>query len=72
MTSRAIACRLLPMLLLVWSTPEYMGDTASIPHAGNIEAPPGVDHRTLYFSSTHVEPALPRQSRAESEQGIEA
>ncbi|HSU96494.1 MAG TPA: hypothetical protein VLI40_04650 [Gemmatimonadaceae bacterium] len=55
----------------VWSTPEYMGDTVSIPHAGNIEARLGPDHRTLYFSSTHVEPALPYQTRAESEQGLE-
>jgi Tol biopolymer transport system component len=55
----------------VWSTPEYMGDTVSIPHAGNIEARLGPDHRTLYFSSTHVEPALPHQDHAQSERGLE-
>jgi len=55
----------------VWSTPEYMGDTVSVPRAGNIEARLGSDYRTLYFSSNHVEPASPHQSRAESERGIE-
>jgi Tol biopolymer transport system component len=55
----------------VWSTPEYMGDTVSIPHAGNIEARLGPDHRTLYFSSTHVDPALPHQDRAQSERGLD-
>lgn len=54
----------------VWSAPEYMGDTVSIPHAGNIEARLGPDHRTLYFSSTHVEPALPHQDHAQSEEGL--
>ena len=55
----------------VWGTPEYMGDTVSIPRAGNIEARLGPDHRTLYFSSNHVEPASPHQTRVESERGLE-
>jgi hypothetical protein len=54
----------------LWGAPEYMGDTISIPHAGNIEARLGPDNRTLYFSSNHVEPASPHQSRAESERGL--
>lgn len=54
-----------------WSAPVYMGDTVSIPHANSIEARLGADHRTLYFSSTHVEPAASHQTRAESEKGLE-
>ena len=54
-----------------WSTPEFMGDTVSIPRAGNIEARLGPDQRTLYFSSTHVEPVMPHQNHGQSEQGLE-
>lgn len=54
-----------------WSTPEYMGDTVSFVRGNNIEARLGPDNRTLFFSSSHVEPALPHQTRAESARGLE-
>ena len=55
----------------VWSTPEYMGDTINAPRANGIEARLGPDGRTLYFSNSHVEPATPHQTHAESERGLE-
>jgi len=55
-----------------WSTPQYMGDTVSIPGAGSIEARlGGPGDRTLYFSNRYVEPATPPQSRASSARGLE-
>lgn len=54
-----------------WGTPTYMGDMVSIPGANSIEARLSPDHRTLYFSSTNIVPAPPRQDRAESEKGLE-
>ncbi len=54
-----------------WSTPVYMGDTASVPGTNNIEARLSPDHRTLYFSSTRVIPVAARQNRMKSEKGLE-
>lgn len=54
-----------------WTTPQYMGDVVSIPQSGSIEARLGPDRRTLYFSNSYVDPALPRQDRAESDKGLE-
>lgn len=55
-----------------WSTPQYMGDVASIPGSGSIESRlGGPDHRTLYFSNRYVEPTIPPQSRAGSDKGLQ-
>ena len=54
-----------------WSTPEYMGDTVSFPRGNNIEARLSPDNRTLFFSSSHVEPAPTHPTRAETERGLE-
>lgn len=37
-----------------WTTPVYMGDTASAPNTNNIEPRLSPDARTLYFSSTRT------------------
>lgn len=51
-----------------WGTPTYMRDSLG---SNMVEARLSPDHRTLYYSSTHVLPTLWPQDRASAEKGLE-
>jgi hypothetical protein len=53
-----------------WSTPAYMDSVVSPPMTGNIEARLGVDHRTLYWSSTRVVPPPSISDRTSAEKSL--